>query len=105
MTSAPAGGTPVPTETMRSLSTMTTALFRRLPAGSISLPARMALVAASTGAAVRRISAAALRMCLFILRPRLFDLFGDFARERLRRHNASEGPEAEDPALQRPVEA
>src|SRR5256885_4503626 len=47
ITSAPAGGAPVPIETMRSLSTTITGFVITLPDASIALPARIALVAAN----------------------------------------------------------
>src|SRR5205823_7931272 len=54
ITSAPAGGAAVPTETMRPSVTTMTAFAIVLPFGSIALPARIAFVAAAAGTANSR---------------------------------------------------
>src|SRR3954470_3172597 len=105
MTSAPGGGAPVPTEVMRSSVITITAFGIGRPFGSIALPARMAFVAANAGAASRKrietVAQPRLPDVLFILCSRFFDLAGDVARKRVGRDHACEGPEAQNPALER----
>src|SRR5438552_7362251 len=102
ITSAPAGGAAVPTETMRASVTTMTAFAIVLPFGSIALPARIAFVAANAGMATSTIANVIVgvagadlgrseglrrelrRWGLVIERSRFLDLAGDFACEPLR---------------------
>src|SRR5689334_11945614 len=100
MISAPAGGASVPTETIRSSATTMTAFATARPFGSITLPARMAFVAANAGparsASIVPMQAALRRLNLFILRPGFLNLIGDVPCKRVRRDDPREGTEAED---------
>src|SRR5579864_3064258 len=92
----------VPIEAIRSPSTTMTAFLRSWPAPSTTRPARMALVWAAAGAAnvttrmttLRRISCSCL---LELSRDRAGEVFG--------RHHPSEWPEAQNPALERAIDA
>src|SRR5437762_13873103 len=107
ITSAPGGTGPPPTETIRSSSMTMTALATSFPFGSTSLPARMAFVAAGAEAPRNSKARAAtpLRLAVLIERSRFFDLLGDASREALGSDHARERAEAEDPTVERAVEA
>src|SRR6188508_2462218 len=104
MTSAPAGGAPVVTEVMRSLSMTITALAMTLPLASTTLPALIAFVAANPGAASSTNSQVRTRT-LRIPRPRFFELLRDVLHERVRSEHARERAETENPTVQRAIQA
>src|SRR5262245_20358632 len=104
MISAPAGGAAVVIAVTRSLSTMMYAFATTLPFGSTTLPALIAFVAANVGAP-RSTSSQARTAVLRIPRPRFFELCRDIAHERVGGDHACERAEAENPALERAIQA